>query len=105
MAREFKVLCWRTALASISGEMVVEWQTYFAKNGFTHEMDNWRHAVACAANWNVTAMSAGIKLESPISYRDFLPNQEPEEPREYTDEELMAMGASAGGMRFECPNS
>lgn len=69
-------------------------------------MDNWRFAVTCAANWNVTAMSAGIKLDPPISYRDFLPSQgEPEEPREYNDDELMAMGESAGGMRFECPNS
>ncbi len=99
-------MCWRTALASISGEQVVEWQEYFSQHGFTHHMDNWRFAVACAANWNVTAMSAGFTPETPISYRDFLPNQgEPEESREPTDEELMAMGESAGGMRFECPNS
>ncbi|HIF9531186.1 TPA: phage tail assembly protein T [Photobacterium damselae] len=99
-------MCWRTALASISGEQVLEWQEYFAQHGFTHHMDNWRFAVTCAANWNVTAMSAGIQLDPPISYRDFLPNQgEPEEPREPTDEELMAMGESAGGMRFECPDS
>ncbi|HHC7311877.1 TPA: phage tail protein [Vibrio campbellii] len=86
--------------------MVVEWQEHFAKNGFTHHMDNWRFAVTCAANWNVTAMSAGIKLDQPISYRDFLPTTgEPEPSREQTDDELMEMGSSAGGMRFECPNS
>ena len=99
-------MCWRTALASISGQMVVEWQEHFAKNGFTHQMDNWRFAVACAANWNVTAMSAGIKLDPPISYRDFLPTTgEPQQSQEHTDDELMAMGESAGGMRFECPDS
>lgn len=86
--------------------MVVEWQEHFAKNGFTHHMDNWRFAVTCAANWNVTAMSAGIKLDQPISYRDFLPTTGEQEPsREQTDDELMEMGSSAGGMRFECPNS
>ncbi len=69
-------------------------------------MDDFRFAAACAANWNITAMSAGIKLDSPMTYRDFLPNHgEPEQPREYTDDELMAMGESAGGMRFECPDS
>ncbi|EJE4180234.1 TPA: phage tail protein [Vibrio parahaemolyticus] len=103
MAREFGVICWRTALASISGEQVVEWREHFSKHGFTHHMENLRFAVACASNWNVTAMSAGIKLDPPMSYQDFLPTQgEPEQTREYSDEELMAKGASAGGTRFEC---
>ncbi|MDN3696791.1 phage tail assembly protein T [Vibrio cortegadensis] len=106
LAREFGQVCWRTMLASMSGETVLEWQEHFTKHGFTRDMDNWRFAVLCAANWNVTAMSAGIKLDPPVSYRDWLPNTgEPEETREYDDEELMAMGESAGGMRFECPNS
>lgn len=34
-------------------------------------MDNWRFAVSCASNWNVTALAAGIKLDEPISFRDF----------------------------------
>ncbi len=84
----------------------MEWQNHFAKHGFTHQMEELRFAIACASNWNVTAMSAGIKLEQPMSYQDFMPNQgEPENTDEYTDEELMAMGESAGGMRFECPDS
>ncbi|NVC95959.1 phage tail protein [Vibrio natriegens] len=106
LAREFKILCWRTALASISCEMVVDWQGHFAKNGFTHHMDNWRFAVSCASNWNITAMAAGVKLDEPVSYRDFLPvTDEPEEPQEYTDEELMALSESAGGFRIERPDS
>ncbi len=69
-------------------------------------MDNWRFAVSCASNWNVTALAAGIKLDEPISFRDFLPfTGEPEEPREYTDEELMALSESAGGFRIERPDS
>ncbi|MGT9851973.1 hypothetical protein ACVSD9_24670 (plasmid) [Vibrio parahaemolyticus] len=48
--REFGQVCWRTMLASISGEAVVEWQEHFAQHGFTREeMDDWRFAVLCAA--------------------------------------------------------
>ncbi|WP_230600257.1 phage tail assembly protein T [Vibrio fluvialis] len=89
---------------SISGEMVVDWQRHFATHGFSFEMDNWRFAVACASNWNITAMAAGIKLDPPASYRDFLPNPEPEKTVELDDEQLMAMSAAAGGVRFECPS-
>ncbi|WP_246201043.1 phage tail assembly protein T [Vibrio ziniensis] len=92
-------------MASISGEAVVEWQEYFATHGFSFEMDNWRFAVACASNWNITAMAAGIKLDTPASPSDFFPNPEPTEPVEYDDEQLMAMSASAGGVRFEYPSS
>ncbi|ALR15726.1 hypothetical protein [Vibrio natriegens] len=93
-------------LASVSSETVVEWQEYFSEQGFTSQMDNWRFAVSCASNWNVTALAAGIKLDEPISFRDFLPfTGEPEEPREYTDEELMALSESAGGFRIERPDS
>ncbi|UTV29001.1 phage tail assembly protein T [Photobacterium atrarenae] len=93
-------------LASISAETVLEWRRYFVEHGFTHEMDNWRAAMATAANWNVTALSAGIKMDEPMSLKNFLPSTgEPEPPREYTDDELMDLGASAGGMRFECPDS
>ncbi|MGY0615871.1 phage tail assembly protein T [Vibrio sp. FJH11] len=92
-------------LASVSSETVIEWQEYFSEQGFTSQMDNWRFAVSCASNWNVTSLAAGIKLDEPISYRDFLPaTGEPEEPREYTDEELMAMSESAGGFRIERPD-
>lgn len=99
------MLCWRRALDSISGEMVVEWQDHFSRHGFTHDMDNWRFAVACATNWNITAMAAGIKLDQPASYRDFLPNPEPVVTDEPDEEQLMAMASAAGGVRFECPSS
>ncbi|MFH0280458.1 phage tail assembly protein T [Vibrio alginolyticus] len=42
LAREFGQVCWRTLLASISGEAVVEWREYFSKHGFKHQMDNLR---------------------------------------------------------------
>ncbi|HGS4859039.1 TPA: phage tail assembly protein T [Vibrio cholerae] len=96
------MLNWRAALATISGEMVVEWQEHFAKEGFTHEMDNFRFAAACASNVNITATASGIKLDKPFSYRDFMPNNEPEESQEYDDEQLMVMASAAGGTRFEC---
>lgn len=108
LAREFGEVCWRTLLASISGEAVVEWREYFSKHGFKHQMDNLRFAVACSSNWNVTAMAAGCKDDSALrSYQDFLPTLEhpEEESKEYTDEELMALSASAGGVRLECPDS
>ncbi len=47
LAREFGQVCWRTLLASISGQAVVEWREYFSKHGFKHQMDNWRFAVTC----------------------------------------------------------
>lgn len=93
-------------LASISSQTVIEWREYFSQQGFSHQMDNWRFAVSCASNWNITAMAAGVKLDEPVSFRDFLPvTDEPEEPHEYTDEELMAMSESAGGFRIERPDS
>ncbi len=108
LAREFGQVCWRTLLASISGEAVVEWREYFAKHGFKHEADNWRFAVTCSSNWNVTAMAAGFKDDSCFkTYQDFLPTSEhpEEESKQYTAEELMDLSASAGGVRLECPNS
>ncbi|MBV1842705.1 phage tail assembly protein T [Photobacterium ganghwense] len=93
-------------LATISAETLLEWREYYAEHGFAHQMDNWRFATATAANWNITAMSAGVKMDTPVSPSDFLPSTgDPEPPRELTDEELMDLGASAGGMRFECPDS
>ncbi|MGL1103407.1 phage tail assembly protein T [Vibrio parahaemolyticus] len=107
LAREFGQVCWRTLLASISGQAVVEWREYFSKHGFKHQMDNWRFAVSCSSNWNVTAMAAGCKDESVYkSYQDFIPTSEPpEESKQYTDEELMALSESAGGVRLECADS
>lgn len=90
-------------LKNISAETLIEWQSFFMLEGFTADMDNWRYAMTCAANWNVTALSAGIKLDKPIECSDFLPNIE--SLKEFTDDELMALGAEAGGMRFECSDS
>ncbi len=33
LAREFGQVCWRTMLASMSGETVLEWQEHFTKHG------------------------------------------------------------------------
>lgn len=99
LAREFGHVCWRSMLASISAETVLEWQSFFIYEGYQADMDNWRYAMTNASNWNVTAMSAGIKLDNPSVPSDFLPSKEP--PKEFNDDELMALGAEAGGMRFD----
>lgn len=104
LAREFGLVCWRSLLASVSAETVIEWREHFGEHGFTSDMDNWRTALICSSNWNVTAMSAGIKLDEPITVAQFLPSDRILEV-EPDDDVLMAMGESAGGMRFECSNS
>ncbi|ELQ2514271.1 phage tail protein [Vibrio vulnificus] len=91
-------------LHSVSAQTIIEWKAYFSKHGFSRDMDNLRHAVACATNWNITAIAAHIKLDPPRSPLEFLPNYEPDD-REMSDEEMMAMSAAAGGLRIECPDS
>ncbi|WP_342652529.1 phage tail assembly protein T (plasmid) [Vibrio metschnikovii] len=100
LARENKSACWRGVLAAISSETVVEWQAYYAKHGFSHEMDSLRAGMICASNYNVTAIAAGIKLDEPLSPHDFMPNHKLEKP-EQDEETMMAMAIEAGGMRFE----
>jgi hypothetical protein len=104
LAREFKCHCWRTMYATMSSVAVIEWETHFSKHGFSHHNDNLRHGIACALNHDITLVAAGIKLDKPASPQSYIPHIHYEEP-EQTDDELMAAGLAAGGLRFECPDS
>lgn len=102
LARQFGYISWRTLYASVSSVSIIEWEKHFLKHGFTHHNDDRRHGILCASNVNAIYGSAGIKLDTPASPEDYIINRP--EQTEQTEEELMAAGLAAGGLRFECTN-
>ncbi|MDO6707920.1 phage tail assembly protein T [Photobacterium sp. 1_MG-2023] len=104
LAREYRTPCWRTLLASLSATAVIEWRDYFYRHGFSHQKADFHMAMICTQLWNASPIRT-----NPVKLSDFLPSLAPESPEEApeerTDEELMALGASAGGFRIECPDS
>ena len=102
LAREFSCLNWRFALASISSSDVMEWQRYFSCHHFNYERANINAAMIASTNWNVTASSAGIKLDSAMSISDFLPMSSFKYTDKYKDDdELINAGISMGALRIE----
>jgi hypothetical protein len=102
LAREFRQICWRTLLASISANTMVEWESYYRKHGFSHHMDNVRHGILCSSNWNAIAIYSGAKQDQPMSPDDFIPSLVGgNEVKEPTVEELMEKAAMSGGTRYE----
>lgn len=81
---------------------MIEWRHHFYQHGFSHEKADFHMAMICAQLWNST-----LRLQNPVTPSDFLPHlaSETPEPEERTDEELMALGASAGGIRLERTDS
>jgi hypothetical protein len=104
LARELGQVSWRAMYASVSAQTIIEWEQYFSKHDFTHRNADKRHGIMCASIIDAIFASHGVKLEQPCIPSHFYPNPiiDIYEP---TEEELMAAGQSAGGMRFECSDS